>query len=64
MRLRNHKEQAVTVEVKENLYRWVNWEIAQKSHAYVKQDARTVVFPLRVAADGEQVLRYTVNYSW
>jgi len=64
VRLRNHKEQAVTVEVKENLYRWVNWQIAEKTHAYRKQDARTVVFPLRVAAGGEQVLRYTVNYSW
>lgn len=64
VRLRNHKEQPVTVEVKENLYRWVNWEITEKTHAYRKQDARTVVFPLRVPADGEQVLRYTVRYSW
>ncbi|HKI65515.1 MAG TPA: DUF4139 domain-containing protein [Burkholderiales bacterium] len=64
VRLRNHKDQPVTVEVKENLYRWVNWEISQKTHAYRKQDARTVVFPLRVAAGGEQVLRYTVDYSW
>jgi len=64
VRLRNHKEQPVTVEVKENLYRWVNWEITEKTHAYRKQDARTVVFPLRVPANGEQVLRYTVRYTW
>ena len=64
VRLRNHKEQPVTVEVKENLYRWVNWEITDKTHAYHKQDARTVVFPLHVPANGEQVLRYTVRYSW
>ena len=64
VRLRNHKDQPVTVEVKENLYRWVNWEITQKTHDYRKEDARTVVFPLRVPANGEQVLRYTVDYSW
>ena len=64
VRLRNHKEQPVTVEVKENLYRWVNWEITEKTHPYRKQDARTVVFPLRVPADGEQMLQYTVRYSW
>jgi len=64
VRLRNHKDQPVTVEVKENLYRWVNWQITEKTHAYRKEDARTVIFPLRVPAGGEQVLRYTVEYSW
>jgi hypothetical protein len=64
VRLRNHKDQPVTVDVKENLYRWINWEITEKTHAYRKQDARTVVFPLRVPANGEQVLRYTVRYTW
>jgi hypothetical protein len=62
--LRNHKDQPVTVDVKENLYRWVNWEIVERSHPYRKLDARTVVFPLRVPAGGEQVLDYTVRYSW
>ena len=64
VRLRNHKDQPVTVEVKENLYRWVNWKISQATDSYRKEDARTVIFPLRVAAGGEQVLRYTVDYSW
>jgi hypothetical protein len=64
VRLRNHKDQPVTVEVKESLYRWVNWEITQNTHDYRKQDARTVDFPLRVPANGEQVLRYTVQYTW
>jgi len=62
--LRNHKEEPVTVEVKENLYRWVNWEIVQQSHPFRKVDARTIDFPLRLAAGGEQVLRYTVRYTW
>jgi hypothetical protein len=64
VRLRNHKEEPVTVEVKESLYRWVNWEIVERTHAFSKEDARTVIFPLRLAAGGEQVLRYTVRYTW
>ena len=64
VKLRNQKKEAVTVIVKENLYRWVNWSIAQKSHGYEKQDARTVHFPVRIAAGAEATVRYTVQYSW
>jgi hypothetical protein len=64
VKLRNHKKEAVTVIVKENLYRWTNWQITAKTHDFEKQDARTVHFPLKIAAGGETVLRYTVHYSW
>lgn len=64
VKLRNHKQEAVTVVVKENLYRWINWTITAKTHDFEKQDSRTVHFPVRVAAGGEAVVRYTVNYSW
>ena len=64
VKLRNHKTEAVAVIVKENLYRWVNWQITAKTHDFLKQDARTVHFPVRVAAGGETVLRYSVLYSW
>lgn len=64
VKLRNHKREPVTVIVKENLYRWINWQITSKSHDFKKQDSRTVHFPLKVAADGEAVLRYTVQYTW
>jgi hypothetical protein len=62
--LRNQKKEAVTVIVKENLYRWVNWNITQKTHDFQKQDARTVHFPVKIAAGGEMTVRYTVQYSW
>jgi hypothetical protein len=52
------------VQVKENLYRWVNWSIGSKSHDFRKEDARTIVFPVSVAPEGETVVRYTVQYSW
>ena len=64
IRIRNHKEEAVEVIVKENLYRWVNWEIEKSSHDFEKQDARTVHFPLKIEKDGEVVLTYTVKYTW
>ena len=62
--LRNHKEQPVEVIVKENLYRWSNWKIVQKTHEYKKVDSRTIEFPVKVPADGETKVRYTVQYSW
>jgi hypothetical protein len=64
IRIRNHKAEDIDVVVKENLYRWVNWEIEKKSHDFEKQDARTVHFPVKVPRDGETVLTYTVKYSW
>jgi hypothetical protein len=62
--VRNHKQEPVTVIAKENLYRWVIWQVTAKTHDFEKQDARTAHFPLKIAAGGETVLRYTVHYSW
>lgn len=62
--VRNHKKEPVDVVVRENLYRWVNWEVISKTHEYEKIDARTVHFPLHVDADAEGIVRYRVRYSW
>jgi hypothetical protein len=35
-----------------------------RSQEYTRQDARTVVFPLKIASDAEAVVRYRVRYSW
>jgi hypothetical protein len=64
IKLRNHKDEPVTVIVKENLYRWVNWEIVSKTHDYEKVDARTIQFPVQVKKDGETTVRYRVRYTW
>ncbi len=64
VKLRNQKPEPVTVIVKENLYRWVNWQITSKSHDFEKQDARTIHFPVKIAAGGEITLRYGVQYTW
>ena len=64
VKLRNHKSQPVEVVVKENLYRWSNWKILTQTHKYDKEDARTIGFPVKVAKDGETVVRYRVRYTW
>ncbi len=64
VKLRNHKDQPVDVIVKESLYRWSNWKVMTKTHDFTREDARTIHFPVRVAKDGEAVVRYRVRYSW
>ena len=64
IKIRNHKEQAVEVIVRENLYRWSQWKMLEESTPSVKKDARTVEFPVRVAADGEATVTYRVRYTW
>lgn len=62
--LRNHKEQPVEVIVRENLYRWSQWSLLQQSIPSVKKDARTIEFPVRIAANGEATVTYRVRYTW
>jgi hypothetical protein len=62
--VRNHKQDPVNVRVVEHLYRWTNWKLTAQSQDSQKKDAQTVEFPVTVAPDGEQVVTYTVRYSW
>ena len=64
IRVRNHKKEAVTVRVVEHLYRWTNWKLSEQSHESHKTDAQTTEFPVTIAPDGEQMISYTVHYSW
>ena len=64
IKVRNHKEQAVEVIVRENLYRWSQWSLTEQSQASTKKDARTIEFPVKVAADGEATISYRVRYTW
>jgi hypothetical protein len=62
--VRNHKDQPARVIVKENLYRWFNWEITESSEKWEKKDYRTIHLPIDVPANGEKKLTYTVKYSF
>ena len=50
--------------IKENLFRWTNWEITSSSDKFEKKDSRTIHIPVEVPVDGEKVVKYTVKYSW
>jgi hypothetical protein len=64
IKVRNHKKTPVQVRVVEHLYRWTNWEIAQKSDEFKKNDAQQIEFRVPVPADGEKTVTYLVHYSW
>ncbi len=64
VKLRNHKDAAVQVLVKETLYRWTGWQILSSTQKYEKEDARSIHFPVKVPADGEVTVRYRVRYTW
>ena len=62
--LRNAKDEAATVHVREVLSRWTDWEITQSSVPAKKLDAQAAGFEVAVPAGGEAQLRYTVRYRW
>ena len=64
IKVRNHKKTAITVRVKEPMYRCKNWTITVKSHEYTKLDSRNIAFDVPVKANGETVVTYTVEYTW
>ncbi|MFO0839297.1 MAG: DUF4139 domain-containing protein [Phycisphaerae bacterium] len=64
IKVRNHKDAAVKVVIKESLIRCGEWHITKKSHDFEKQDVHAVHFPVEIAKDGEAVVTYTVRYEW
>jgi hypothetical protein len=62
--VRNHKDEEVEVQVREFLFRWTNWEILSSSQSYNKEDARTILFPVRVPANANRTVKYRVRYTW
>lgn len=63
VRVRNHKDARVRVEIVEVL-RPQTWEIRKRSGEYKKKDYRTIAYDVDVPANGEAVVTYTVRYSW
>ena len=64
IKLRNHKKEAVEIRVVEHLYRWINWEIAEKSDTFLKTNAQEMEFRVQVKPGEEKVVAYKVHYSW
>jgi hypothetical protein len=64
IRIRNHKKDSVDVRAVEHLYRCINWKLTEQSSHFNKTESQTIEFPVNIAANGEQVITYTVHYSW
>jgi len=64
IKIRNQKDDPITVIAKDRLYRWTNWRVLKHSMAYEKQDADTIHFPIKLAKGAEGIVRYTVRYTW
>ena len=64
IRLRNHKSEPVTFTVVERLYRGLNWRITQESSPHKKTEAQKMEYQVAVAPNSEQVVTYTVHYTW
>lgn len=62
IKLRNHKKEPVVVKVIEN--QWGDWKIVQASCEYKKENANTLVFEVKVPADGETKITYTAEYKF
>jgi hypothetical protein len=60
--LRNHKDEAVRVEVFEPT--GGDWEILSSSHPAEKLDAHTFKFEVEIPARDEEKLRYRVRVRW
>jgi hypothetical protein len=63
--LRNRKDdEAVQIRVPIRLSRWSNWEILMATTDFVKVDASSVEFRVNVQPGEEEVITYTVRYTW
>ena len=60
--IRNHKDAAVEVAVIEHFYS--DWKITKSSQDFMKKDARTVEFPVKVPANGSMTVTYTVRTKY
>jgi len=64
IKLRNHKKEDVEIRVVEHLYRWVNWNITEKSNIYLKTDSQAIEFRVQLKPDEEKAITYKVHYTW
>lgn len=65
IRLRNRKDdETVEIRIPERLYRWSDWEIIESSLDFVQTNSSSVEFRVNVEPDVEQVITYTVQYTF
>ncbi len=60
--IRNHKSEAVTVNVVEHF--WGDWTMRKQTLAHTKKDATTAEWRVNVPANGKVEVQYTVFRTW
>lgn len=60
--LRNHKDSEVPVSVVEHV--WGDWKVTAKSHDFNKTSSTELEFPVKVPANGETRVTYTVRVTY
>jgi len=64
IKVRNRKKEPAEIRVVEHLYRWVSWELIEKSQDFIKKDAQTIEFRAPLKPDEEKIITYKVRYTW
>ena len=62
--VKNRSKEPKTIVVRENLWRWSNWEIQEPSMEFKKIDAQTIEFTVSLQPDEEKKVTYAARYSW
>jgi hypothetical protein len=62
VRLRNHKTEAVRIDVVEGVEPQTNFVVVKQSHPSKQRNAKTLVFPVEVKPNAEAVVTYTIQY--
>jgi hypothetical protein len=63
VRLRNHKTEAVLIDVVEGINPQSNWIMVKQSHPFTKRNNSTLVFPVEVKPNVEVSVTYTIQYQ-
>jgi len=64
IKVRNHKDETVEIQVYEHPWRWSQWDIVKSNTDWTKVDQTTLRFPVKIARGGEKTVSYTIRYSW
>jgi hypothetical protein len=64
IKVRNHKEEPVEIQVYEHPWRWSQWEIIKSNTDWTKVDQTTLRFPVKINKGVEKTISYTIRYSW
>jgi hypothetical protein len=60
--LKNHKKEAIVVTVVEQTQGWREWVVKKSSLEFKKIDNYRIEFEVKVTADSEATLSYTIQY--